>query len=300
MIEAKDFKVDLGNDINELKKDVIASFKSDPEMYAFIHENLKLTTKEVNVNLASLVSYKEDKDYCKNCPGLANCAKAYPRYNLILRRDFNDIVCEYTMCPFALAEQEKRSRYIIRDFPKEWLDIEMENIDLNSASRKRLLKEFLTSVKTRNNKWFFIKGNHGCGKSLLAAAYSNYYLKKVAKGGVYTNLTKLIGNLSSLFIENKPEFNKRFDAISNSPLVVIDDFGNEFPTDFSFSNIIFPLIHYRATKNLPTCFVSEFGIDEIKEVYSKINRIRVNQLTNIIKEHIGDEFDVSGVSYHSK
>lgn len=300
MIEAKDYKINLGNDISSLKSEAISSLKNDEVVYNIIKNDLSLSVKEVEDNLAALMCLKEDKDYCKNCPGLDACKKDYPKYNIVLRRDGNDIVREYTMCPLSLASLEKKSRFMIANFPAEWLDVELADVKMDTPKRKKLIKDLSISIRQKNDKWFYVTGNGKCGKSFIMAAYGSSFAKHRGRGVVFTSFTDLSRDLSSLFLKDKEKFNKNMSKLMNCPLLIIDDFGNEFLNDLSFSNIVFPLIHFRSTKNLPTCFVSEFELEEISSLYDKINSVRVKQFVNMIKKHIDCSYDVSGVNPYKK
>ena len=51
---------------------LLNELKSDEEIYRSIKEQ-NMTVKEVKENIARLIEYKEDHDYCKHCLGIDKC-----------------------------------------------------------------------------------------------------------------------------------------------------------------------------------------------------------------------------------
>lgn len=299
MIEAKDFKINLGSDIESLKDDVTLNVINNPAVKKVILD-LQMSDAEVEEQLAALICLYEEDLYCAKCPGLEKCEKDYQRYRLSLRRDGREIVREYSLCPVALQTLERKSRFMIADFPKDWLTKELKDVDITSNKRKKLVMALSASIRNKNGAWFYVTGNNKSGKSFIMAAYGSSYAKHIGRGVVFTNFSNLCGDLSNLYMKEKDKFYEKMEKLINAPLVIIDDFGNEFLNDVSFTNIVFPLVHERSIKGLPVCFISDFKFEDFPGLYNKINPARVNQLMNLIKEHTGAPYDVSGVSLYNK
>ena len=90
------------------------------------------------------------------------------------------------------------------------------------------------------------------------------------------------------------------NIVNNLLLALVDDFGNEFKTDFIRDAIIFQIISNRASKKVFTIFTSDFTIDEIQELYStsKAGAIRARQIANLIKGSAGKEINLGDLSIY--
>ena len=74
-------------EMRALVQEELESLRKDPLVYPTISNDLKLTNKEAERFLASLLDYQEDVRYCASCPGIENCAKSHPHFCLRLERD---------------------------------------------------------------------------------------------------------------------------------------------------------------------------------------------------------------------
>ena len=70
-------------------------------------------------------------------------------------------------------------------------------------------------------------------------------------------------------------------------MLVLDDLGNEFRSDFVRDNVFFPILSYRAKNKLFTLITSNYSIEDICTMYStnaaskpKIEQIR--QMLNLM------------------
>ncbi|HOH67764.1 MAG TPA: hypothetical protein PLX93_00390, partial [Bacilli bacterium] len=97
---------------------------------------------------------------------------------------------------------------------------------------------------------------------------------------------------------DKSAFAKKIVELSSLPLLVLDDFGNEYKNDFIRDTIVLPILIERAKNQRLTFFTSDFTIDEIAQLYetSKAGAIRAKQLARLLKEMAEEEFDLSGIS----
>ena len=69
--------------------------------------------------------------------------------------------------------------------------------------------------------------------------------------------------------------------------MVIDDFGNEFKSDYIRDQIVIPLFAERSRAGLRTYFTSQYTLDEIKQLYSlHKSYIEGSRVSKLIEKNI--------------
>ena len=98
----------------------------------------------------------------------------------------------------------------------------------------------------------------------------------------------------------KEDFDKKLDLYSNVPILVLDDFGNEFKNDFVRDAILFPILSTRASKRLLTIFTSDFSVSDIEALYSntKAGAIRAKQIAKLILSMSDEEINLGDISIY--
>lgn len=291
-------KVDLSKvdtpEIHNLIREELDAIKNDPLVYPTISNELKLTHKEAERFLASLLDYRDDVHYCAGCPGLENCAKGHPHFRLRLERDGEVLTRHYDPCEKMLSLSSFQKRYLRCSFPVDWRDAVIKKARRSAVSRNEALKEMYFVSLGKSERWIYLTGNVGSGKSYLLACLANVITKEKGKG-VFSDSESLLSELKDMSIEDHESFEKLFDSICNCSILVLDDFGNEYKTEYVYTSILFPILSYRDKANLPTAFSSDFSIDQIVSMYkSKIGPERATQLSKLLKRRCGKAFDITG------
>lgn len=283
--------IKLGN-IDSLYKESIEGLKNDPIVYDTISSKLGLTAKEVKANLAILLTYQEDVNYCLHCPGLDKCKKNNPYLKMDLEKRDSLVVPSFSPCKEVSKLEEKKKMFFTYSFPDSYLDNKVKSID-TSIVRGEVYKAIGSSVKEKNSSWIYLYGSTRSGKSYILATFAVYFAKS-HPGCAYVSCQSLLEKFKNLSYSNKEEFDIYFDKIKNAPLLVIDDFGNEYKTEYTFSTYLLPLLDYRNKQGLRTFFGSSFSIKEIESLYKdKIGPIYARQLKDILTRNCGNGFDIS-------
>ena len=289
-------KLSLGDDIAELQKKAIDGLKADEPVYKVIHDDLQLSLGQVKESLATLLDYQEDFHYCENCPGFEACNKANPHYEMSLALNDGFVTRNFAPCRVVKKLVDHETRFIVRDFPSEWQDITMKKIDKTAKRKAAIVK--LAGISSKPSSWVYLTGKNGSGKSFILATFANAYAEK-NRGCAFCDTSSLIDRLKDLQINAKKDFDERFDQLLKCPLLVLDDFGNEYKTEFVFASILFPLLNMRAKEGLPVCIASDFSISEIADMYApKIGATRANQLKNLLQARCEKEIDVTGLNVY--
>ena len=149
----------------------------------------------------------------------------------------------------TIEELKIDNYYICDDFPKEWKNSTLRQLDL-SDTRKQLIKKYSSFIKGDSSSWLYIFGNHKVGKSFIAVTFANEFIRLFKKNVAVVSTPNLFRYLSDIYYKDKEKFNKIFDLLSNVDFLILDDFGNEYKNEFSRDNITIPLLSNRSNKEV--------------------------------------------------
>ena len=288
-------------DMKKLIEELCESLRSDKDVYESL-KPLGLTNKEVRDNIGKLADYQEDFNICKNCPGFDKCPKQTPHISTYVYKDGSYLTTRSEPCKKLIEEMELDSKYIAKDFPQEWKKSVLKNLDL-SENRRPLIKEFVSIIQGKSHRWIFVKGNHKVGKSFVLVTFANEFIAQGLGQVAIINASKQFKALADIAYNDKETFKKTIDSLCNVPLLVIDDFGQEYKNDLIRDQIVLPILNERSHNDKVTMFSSEFTIDEIQQLYSNGRNggsIRGKQLGNLLNDMCEKEFDLTGASIYRK
>lgn len=290
-------EVDMRAYINELVDDI----RKDLEVYEIV-KSLNVTVGEVKENIAKFTDFKEDYNYCKKCPGIDKCSKNNPHLKMSVKKDGSYIHLEYEPCSKIMEKIKLEAKYLYKDFPAEWKGSTLKTIDM-SQTRKPVIVEFGKILKGNSNRWLYLMGNHRIGKSFLLVTFANEFVAMGLGQVAVINAADKFKKISDIAYTYQEGFSKEIVQLSKIPLLVIDDFGQEYKNEFIRDQVVIPILSERLKNNLPTFFTSEFSIKEIQQLYSigkNGGDIRGKQLAKILTEMCEEEFDLTGASIYKK
>jgi DNA replication protein DnaC len=114
--------------------------------------------------------------------------------------------------------------------------------------------------------WIVLAGISGCGKTHLAAAIANRVLAANEHDGeaMFVVVPDLLDHLRSAFSpQSNISYDRLFDAVKNSPMLVLDDLGTESATPWAKEKL-FQLLNYRYSAMLPTVITTSSTPHEIE------------------------------------
>ena len=294
-------KVDLYYQSDEaILEEMRKAYLSCPAAIKYCRDNA--IPEEVIFNdITKVYDFVSDINYCKNCPGVKKCNKNNPL--LCTKIVYTSGILERQLVP--CKEVIKRMRFerlfTIRDFPEEWLDISLLTDVDQTKKRTEATIKYSNFIKKGMNDWIYLIGSKNSGRSYFAAALVVDAAKKDKGPICFLDTSLRIRELNDLSAaKKKEEFQKRLDYYSNVPILVFDDFGNEFKNDFIRDAIMFQILSNRASRKLFTIFTSDFSIDDIQELYStsKPGAIRAKQIANIISSCAGKEINLGEIAIY--
>ena len=293
--------LDENVDMKKYIEKLLANLKADQDVYESL-KPLHLTNKEVRDNVGKLHDYQEDFNTCKACPGFDKCPKKNKHISISVYKEGGYIETRSEPCEKLLKEIEIESKYLAKDFVPEWRNSRLKNLDL-SENRRPLIKEFVNITKGKSNKWLFVKGNHKVGKSFVLVTFANEFVELGLGKVAVINAAKQFKNLADIAYSDKEGFKSTIELLSTVPLLVIDEFGQEYKNEFIRDQIVIPVLNARAHSELPTFFSSEFTIKEMQQLYSigkNGGAIRGKQLGSLLTDMCEKEYDLTGASIYRK
>ena len=264
---------------NSLHDEILNDRRLMNELHA-----LDIDDSEIDKYLPLLATYLDQRD-AEEDPKKKEEAP-YPGLTMKLCIDDSGKL-SYVLGPNEETKRKEalEKNYIFRDFPEEWKDLNGKSV---KGERYKKLRTALakTFTKTSTKPWVFVKGDSGCGKSYYLAAVLNG-LAADGESVCFINGAKRFDELKALAIKNRQEFDKIMASLQGCGTMVIDDFGNEFKSEYIRDQIVLPLLAERSRAGLRTYFTSQYTLDEIKQLYSlHKSYIEGSRVSKLIEKNI--------------
>ena len=137
--------------------------------------------------------------------------------------------------------------------------------------------------------WLVFLGDTGCGKTHLAAAIVNYRYQ-AKKPALFIVVPEFLDHLRSTFSpESKVSYDQLFEKVKTTPLLVLDDFGEQAATPWAQEKL-YQVINYRYNAKLPTIITTRLSLTEIDRRFSsRFVDPKVSSVFNInVPDYRGD------------
>lgn len=283
----------------KLLEDMKKSYMACPQAIKYCNE-LGIPADKVEENIVKIYDLVRDINYCSKCPGVKKCAKSNPLLCTRIIYSQGEVDRQMVPCKELLKDISFKKQFVVRDFEEDWLDSSLRFVDRTSGRNKAMVK-YHDFIKNKQASWIYLTGNKNSGRSYFAAALIVDAARKNRGPVCFLNSTLRLREINDLgYGKKKNEFDKKLELYSNIPILVLDDFGNEFKNDFVRDAILFPILSTRASKRLLTIFTSDFTISDIEALYSntKAGAIRAKQIAKLIQSMCDEEISLGDISIY--
>lgn len=288
---------------DKFMKQIEDSIFENPVAYKYCR-SLGLSDEQIRENAAKIYDFSEDVKICKNCRGLKHCAKE-PQY-LVTNITYQEGVVDRNIIPCKkyLEQINFKKRFVVIDFPEEYFDnhVTRDIVQIKTKAKSEILKKYSqTAIEKKSNGWIYIKGDISTGKSFFAATLCVDAARNKAFDSIsYIDVPERFKDLTDLAFQKSPKFIETLDKIKNSEMLVLDDLGNEFKSDFVRENVLFPILSYRVKNRLFTIITSNYSMDEICMMYFTNNssKPKIEQIRQVLKMMCKEEITLPSLLAH--
>ncbi len=166
-------------------------------------------------------------------------------------------------------------------------NFDWKRVNLLPEQRENLEEVFRTALNFAKSPdgWLVLQGVTGCGKTHLAAAIANYRLQ-AGQPALFIVVPDFLDHLRSTFSpESKISYDQLFESVKNTPLLILDDFGEQSTTPWAQEKL-FQIINYRYSACLPTVVTTRLSTDEMDSpIASRFINSKVSMIFTIIAPH---------------
>ena len=279
-----------------LIEQMIAEYRNCPQAVRYI-KSLKIPEDKVEEEIAKIYDFVSDINTCKKCPGINNCPKSAKR--LCTRIVYEDGVVsrELVPCKEYIKDIKFRNQFVVRDFDDDWLVSELKSID-KSEGRKEAILKYNNIFANNTGEWLYLMGEAGSGRTFLAA---NLVLDIAKKGRGPIAFIDVSTRFKEIASKKDPAvFNQLIERYSTVPVLVLDDLGNEYKSDFIRESILFPILNARSRAHLFTIITSDFNINDVTTMYltNQASKPKVEQIKRLLKRNCGPEISQGDLSIY--
>ncbi len=139
-------------------------------------------------------------------------------------------------------------------------DMREHELDREKAENLKRAFNFARNFAANPQDWIAFSGAYGCGKTHLAASIANERVRS-GEPALFVVVPDLLDHLRATFNPNSPTpYDKRFDEVRKSPLLVLDDLGTESATPWAEEKL-YQLFNHRYNARLPTIVTMAKDVD---------------------------------------
>ncbi|KHF41033.1 primosomal protein DnaI [Halalkalibacter okhensis] len=256
------------------------SLLADPLVKSAI-ENMPVTDETIDQGLIKLYEFKNERNNCESCPGLAACPNMMQGYKpeLIFARQAIDL--EYHSCSLKKqAESAKKQRQLMKSLyvPKDILTATFDELDLDREREEASRKALAFAVNARpgeDGQGLYFYGRFGVGKTHLMGAIANELRER--------EIESFIVYTPDFFREMKQSigdgtFQEKLDMVKRAQVLILDDIGAESISAWIRDDVLGAILQHRMLENLPTLFTSNYDYDELEEHLAYSERGGIEEL----------------------
>lgn len=285
---------------NDFLKKIEDSIFDNLKAVKYCHD-LGMSDEVIRENAAKIYDFSEDMKNCKNCKGLRFCNKD-PKY-LVTNITYDDKVVDRNILPCKkyLEQINFKKRFVVQDFSEDFLDnhIKADVTNLAIKAKQQVLSKYNKSaIEKKSNHWIYLQGDMSTGKSFFAATLCVDAARNNAYDSIsFVDVPERFKELTDYAFQKSPKFVDLLDKIKNSEMLVLDDLGNEFRSDFVRDNVFFPILAYRMKNKLFTIITSNYSIDEICVMYTTNagSKPKIDQIRQMLNLMCGEEIKLPDV-----
>lgn len=252
---------------------IINDVLQDPEVIHFIKENKEdLSEEAIKRSAANLYEFVVEKEKANKDEG-----QLLKGYNPKLILNNKKIEVSYIPTNEHLQkrhQKELKKRIQSIHMPKDIKEATFDEFEMTHGRRKALVEaiEFVERYVDSPDdfqKGLYLHGAFGVGKTYLLGAIAHelstfgYPSTLVHYPTFATEMRSSVG---------KQTTGSKLDAYKNTPILMLDDIGAEYPTSWIRDDVLGVVLQYRMQNELATFFSSNFNMKELEDDHLRYNQ----------------------------
>lgn len=294
-------KMTSSNEVRNQYEQIISDVLKDEDVFQFITENQDiLTTEAVERSAASLYEFVVEKEKARKGEG-----QLMPGYVPRLIVNNKRIEVSYEATPEHLAkraQEDLKNRIKSVYMPKDIKESTFEGFEVTKSREEAFERSLIFVEKYVQNpdsfhKGLYLHGAFGVGKTYLLGAIAHelstfgYPSTLVHYPTFATEMRSSVGDQTT---------GDKLEAYKQTPILMLDDIGAEYPTDWMRDDVLGVILQYRMQNELPTLFSSNLNLDELEEHLTYNQKgdpspLKAKRIMERVR-FLSDEVSVSGVN----
>ncbi len=273
------------NKLKSIVSKLDPNFDGEAELKKLQKSPLLKKWKVTFANYNMFLDYVTSVTNCKKCKGLKDCKNSNPYYGVKIEGNPPHLIsfpCDYYK--EELNRRNKQANFSTLFTPDSVKEANFDDIWLNTETRVKA-KNYIINLGTnfkdlKSRKGLYLFGNFQVGKTYFLAATANYF----ASLGIESLLIffpDLVRVLKSLMFADKEEFENKINLLKTVPVLMLDDLGAEYNTEWVRDEVLCPILNYRLQENLPLFVSSNLDIKDMLNHYQEIDN-NVNNAERLI------------------
>lgn len=291
----------LKNDLLNNNKIQISKNELDKIKKSNLFSHLNLSDKEIYFNILNLRKILIQEEECKK---LKNECINNSNYHLGVKRFKKNIYFYYFPCEKMLKifdETKYKNNYLYNyyansDIANSQLSLKFINGKVD-PTKNIIIKKFKDNASSDSTNGLYIYGKCGVGKTFLCFCFANAYAQRKNKTICFVYMPELI-NIIKLGFNNqldKEKSNQLIEKMKECDVLVLDDLGSEFATDWFYSDYLLNILNIRSNLKKITIFNSNYSIDKLEKTIenkckSSDKDILSQRIIDRIKQLVNNEF----------
>jgi DNA replication protein DnaC len=149
------------------------------------------------------------------------------------------------------GQSDLSSLPLLEDMTFDRFDLREDELPANERANLKRAFAKCKEYAAQPEGWLVLTGEYGCGKTHLSAAIANERMNK-GRPVLFVVVPDLLDHLRATFSpSSQVRFDRRFEEVRTTPLLVLDDLGTENASPWAQEKL-FQLINHRYNARLPT------------------------------------------------
>lgn len=258
------------------KEEIVDQLVEDVYLREFFIAN-DLDTVFIENNLTKLLVFKNEKELCKDCPGLDQCKQDLVGLEPVITLENNKLMTYNRDCVFSQVRKEKKSqsgRIDAMYMPKMIFEASLEDYDFRRGKNRTLIHGKITNFITKylngdKVPGLYLYGHYQKGKTYTLGAIAN----ELSKRGVEVIIAyypDLVRELKSRIGNNTVE--EMISKLKSIEILMLDDIGGESQSAWIRDEVLGPILQHRLLDEKPMFFTSNVSQKELLHLMTQNNQ----------------------------